>query len=80
MIRHADYTTPGSHNAPIPSREEFHRYTSEYLYLEDFCTDYPPEYGTHAQRIARAINWTIKNAKPKISRNWPTIKKEGAQS
>ena len=44
----------------IPSREEFHRYTSNLLTEWDFCTDFPPM--GHVNKTAKAINWSQKNA------------------
>lgn len=47
----------------VPSREEFHRYTSNILTEWDFCTDFPPFLsGGQADRIASAMRWTQANA------------------
>lgn len=45
----------------IPSREEFHRYTSNLLSNSDFYTDYPS--GFQVERVASAISWTYANEK-----------------
>lgn len=55
------YTTPGNHNLPIPSREEFHKYAMEKLWVSDFCTESPNEY--LIGNIERSIRWTKKHAR-----------------
>ena len=46
----------------IPSREEFHRYTSNLLAKSDFNTDYFNEPYFQISRVASALIWTKKNA------------------
>lgn len=48
---------------PIPSREEFHKFASNLLADGDFCTEYASGY--QINRVAQAIDWTIKKTKPK---------------
>lgn len=45
----------------IPSREEFHRYTSNLLCNSDFNTDYFSDPYFQTNRVASALNWTKKN-------------------
>lgn len=45
-------------NLRIPSRDEFHRYTSNKLANGDFCTDYSSGY--QISRIVQALDWTRK--------------------
>lgn len=47
----------------IPTREEFHRYTSNKLSEEDFCTDYPGSAGYQINKVASSIRWTLSNAR-----------------
>lgn len=53
------YTTPGSHNLRIPSREEFQHFCSNLLNEKDFSTVYPAGY--QAARVKNALDWTIRN-------------------
>ena len=46
----------------IPSREEFHRHTSNLLSNSDFNTDYFSDPEFQINRVASALNWTKKNA------------------
>ena len=43
----------------IPTREEFHRYASNTLSKEDFCTDYPGYTGYQINKVVSAIRWTV---------------------
>lgn len=59
---------PNNGNLPIPSREEFHRYTSNYLTEHDFCTNHPSrDGGMQVSKVASAIRWTQRNANNKNS-------------
>lgn len=44
----------------IPTREEFHRFTSNYLSKADFDTQYAPG-GAQINKVITAINWTKNN-------------------
>lgn len=56
--------TQKPHNSlHIPSREEFHRYTSNLISDSDFCTDYVPSEFSQSRKIINAIRWTKSNAK-----------------
>lgn len=46
----------------IPSREEFHRYASNLLSNSDFNTDYFSDPYFQTNRVASALNWTVKNS------------------
>ena len=46
----------------IPSREEFHRYTSNIITERDFCTDFQPFDGVQISKVASALLWTKRNA------------------
>lgn len=46
----------------IPTREEFHRYTSNLLTNSDFNTDYFSDPYFQINRVASALNWTKRNA------------------
>ena len=59
------YTGRNYDDAPIPTREEFHRYTSNLLTEADFCTNYPCDAGFQTNRVANAISWTYTNEKNK---------------
>lgn len=65
MPKNITYLQPVNHNLKIPTREEFHRYTSNSLQNSDFCTSYP---SYSIKKTAYAIDWTIRNAKR--GRNW----------
>ena len=55
------YITPGSHNQIIPSRDEFHKYATAKLYLDDFTTDYPTKIpGLTVAKIESSLYWTEK--------------------
>ena len=43
----------------IPTREEFHRYASNTLSEEDFCTDYHGYTGYQINKVVSAIKWTV---------------------
>ena len=58
------YTGRNYDNAPIPTREEFHKYASNKLAEGDFCTEYPSGY--QISRVAQALDWTMKKTAPKI--------------
>lgn len=45
----------------IPSREEFHRYTSNLLTNRDFETEYPGKEAYQANLVSSALRWTIAN-------------------
>lgn len=47
----------------IPTREEFHRYASNTLSEEDFCTDYHGYTGYQINKVASAIRWTKNNTR-----------------
>lgn len=49
---------PNNGNLRIPSKEEFHKYTSNILSDSDFCTEYPTGYTIDA--IANSIHLTQK--------------------
>lgn len=59
-----NYYTGGTFPA-IPSRDEFHHYTSNNLTLHDFETDYPPFPGHNVNAVGSAIKWTFGNNKNK---------------
>ena len=44
----------------IPTREEFHRYASNVINEEDFCTDYPGRAGYKVNVTASALRWTVR--------------------
>lgn len=54
-----NYYTSSNYAATIPTREEFHRFTSNELSLGDFCTNHPSGY--QIERVAQSIRWTIAN-------------------
>ena len=45
----------------IPTREEFHRYASNVLNENDFCTDYPGRSGYQINTIASSLRWSVAN-------------------
>lgn len=48
------------HNrAPLPSRQEQHRYASDVLSERDFCTEYPGLPGIKVSKIASSLRWTL---------------------
>lgn len=47
----------------ISTREEFHRYASNIINEEDFCTDYPGYAGYQVDRVSSALRWTIANGR-----------------
>lgn len=49
----------------IPSREEFHKYASNIISIDDFSNRYPTGY--QIDKVDRAIKWTIKN---QVDRNY----------
>lgn len=51
---------------PLPSRDEFHRFTSNELSLGDFCTNHPSCY--QIERVAQSIRWTIANDRGQLKR------------
>lgn len=55
------YIPPGSNNLKIPTREEFHRYTSNYITDGDFLLYYPPDPGLQIAKIVNALSWTKRN-------------------
>lgn len=57
------YTTPGSNNLRIPSRQEFQRYRQNDISQSDFCTQRAGDAGRQASKVASAIRWTIVNSK-----------------
>lgn len=63
-----NYYTGGTF-PPIPSREEFHRYCSDYLSSYDFETDYPPYEAKNINKAASAISWTLTNEKKRLNNN-----------
>lgn len=44
----------------MPTRDDFHRFVSNHLSIEDFNTHYPTN-GTQIGKVATAINWTYNN-------------------
>ena len=56
----------------IPTREEFHRYASNLINEEDFCTDYPGYAGYKVNVTASALRWTVSR------KNNYSISKRGA--
>lgn len=50
-----------SNTLTIPTREEFHRYASNVLNENDFCTDYPGSSGYQVNRVAKSIRWSVAN-------------------
>lgn len=52
------YTTPGSHNLKIPSRDEFHRFAMNKLTQADFMDDKPT--GFVIDRISQSTHWSRK--------------------
>lgn len=50
-----------SNTLTIPTREEFHRYASNVLNENDFCTDYPGSSGYQVNRVAQSLRWSIVN-------------------
>lgn len=53
---------------PLYSREELHRYASNLLSEEDFCTEYPS--GWQIEQCSHALSWTYSNEK---KRKWKTM-------
>ena len=54
----------------IPTREEFHRYASNTLSKEDFCTDYPGYVACQIDKVASSIRWTLKNQRKDNNYNY----------
>ena len=55
-------TTYTNSTLRIPTREEFHKYASNLITEDDFCTNYPPKYASiQANKVASAIRFTINN-------------------
>lgn len=50
-----------SNTLTIPTREEFHRYASNVLNENDFCTDYPGSSGYQVNKVAQSLRWSIVN-------------------
>lgn len=50
-----------SNTLTIPNREEFHRYASNVLNENDFCTDYPGWSGYQINRVAQSLRWSVAN-------------------
>ena len=53
-------TTVNKQTLPIPTRDEFHRFASNYLSKTDFDTQYAPG-GTQINKVIAAMNWTLNN-------------------
>lgn len=71
MTEKRNYTTNTlikNDNLKIPSREEFHKFTSNELSEGDFCTNYSSGY--QINRVENALKWTIKNASQQRSNNY----------
>ena len=68
MAEKTKYETPGNHNLHIPSREEFHRYSVEWISEADFCTDFPGDPGRIINKIASALNWSKNPTKWKFKK------------
>lgn len=56
-----NYYTSSNYKGNIPTREEFHRFTSNLLSEGDFCTNYSSGY--QINRVAESISWTRSNEK-----------------
>lgn len=54
-----NYYTSSNYAITIPTREEFHKFTSNELSLGDFCTNHPSGY--QIERVSQSIRWTITN-------------------
>ena len=67
MTNNRNYYTSSNYANTIPTRDEFHRYTSNLLTNGDFCTDYSSGY--QIDRVAQSIDWTRKKTKPKTNIN-----------
>ena len=50
-----------SNTLTIPTREEFHRYASNVLNENDFCTDYLGSSGYQVNRVAQSLRWSVTN-------------------
>lgn len=57
------YTTSSNYANTIPTREEFHRYTSNAISVSDFHTDHTNE--IQIDKVDYALKWTVKNDKKK---------------
>ena len=53
------YTNKNYDTKNIPNHDEFHRFASNVLSENDFCTYYNA--GTQASKVAQSLNWTYKN-------------------
>lgn len=60
-MRKENNTSEASNTLTIPTREEFHRYASNVLNENDFCTDYPGRSGYQVNRVAKSIRWSVAN-------------------
>ena len=67
------YTGTDYDSKPIPSREEFHRYTSNLITESDFDTDHTNK--VQVEKVDSAIKWTIKNSKEKKVYNFKSKEK-----
>lgn len=57
-MNNTSYTEIANINLRIPTRSEFHRYTSEKLGVGDFFTNGCQDGGKKIEKIARAITWS----------------------
>lgn len=60
-MRKENNTDETSNTLTIPTREEFHRYASNVLNENDFCTDYPGASGYQVNRVAQSLRWSVAN-------------------
>lgn len=74
-----NYYTGGTFPA-VPTREEFHRYASNIISINDFGTDYPTFPGYNIDLAASSIKWTKNNDKAPKSRYYikPKTKNENS--
>ena len=59
-----NYYTSSNYVSTAPTREEFHRYASNIININDFETDHSN--GIQIEKVAISINWTIKNDKKRF--------------
>lgn len=53
------YTNKNYDTKNIPTYEEFHRFASNVLSENDFCTNYNS--GTQVHKVAKSLRWTYAN-------------------
>lgn len=77
MLKESENTRTKYDTCNLPSRDEFHKYFSGYVYEYDFCTDHPVSRpGAHIQRIADDLRYSRNNyIESKITKNKEKSKK-----